>query len=268
MSLSPSRSGERRLAVFLDWDNLALGLKQGASNRFDVQVVLDRALEKGKILVKKAYADWGRHREYKEQLHGAAIELIELPKRSASGKNSGDIRMVVDALDLAFNKLHIDTFVLVTGDSDFSPLVSKLREIDKEVIGIGIKAASSQLLIENCDEFIFYDDLVAQTETAVRIDKTTVPQEVVTSKQREVFTIVIDAVRALFREGRELVWASMVKQTIKRKKPAFDEGAYDYGSFSELLLDMEKLKLIRLEKDPKSGSLLVTAVQARSGKSK
>jgi uncharacterized protein (TIGR00288 family) len=231
-------------------------------------LVLDRALEKGKILVKKAYADWGRHRDHKEGLHEAAIELIELPKRSASGKNSGDIRMVVDALDLAFNKLHIDTFVLVTGDSDFSPLVSKLREIDKEVIGIGIKSASSQLLIENCDEFIFYDDLVAQTESAARIEKSTVPQEPTTSKQREVFNIVIDAIRALFREGRELVWASMVKQTIKRKRPAFDEASYDYGSFSELLIDMERLKLLRMEKDPKSGSLLIVAVQSRGGKPK
>ena len=267
MSSSLNRSGEKRLALFIDWDNLALGFKQGSLKKFDVQLVLDRALEKGKILVKKAYADWGRHREYKEQLHEAAIELIELPKRSASGKNSGDIRMVVDALDLAFNKLHIETFVLVTGDSDFSPLVSKLREIDKEVIGIGIKAASSTLLIENCDEFIFYDDLLAETERERGFSSSSVRGEL-PQNQVDAFRLVMDAVRAHFRDGRELVWASMVKQTIKRKKPAFDESAFDYASFSEMLLDMERHKLVKLEKDSKSGSLLVTAVQSRKKRAK
>jgi uncharacterized protein (TIGR00288 family) len=253
---------EKRIALFIDFDNLALGIKQSPTQKFDIQLVLDRTLEKGKILVKKAYADWSRYRDYKEQLHEAAIELIELPKKRMTGKNSGDIRMVVDAMDVAFHKEHIDTFVLVSGDSDFSPLVSKLRENDKEVIGIGIKAASSHLLIENCDEFIFYEDLVRQTQAEEKDERT----GRITGKRREAFDLVRGATRALFREGRELVWASMIKQTIKRKRPTFDESYYEYASFSELLLDMEKETLLKVEKDQKSGSLIVTGVAGRRPK--
>ena len=256
--------GEKRIALFIDFDNLALGMKQSPKHKFDILLVLDRVLEKGKILVKKAYADWSRYRDYKTQLHEAAIELIELPKKRMTGKNSGDIRMVVDAMEIAYSKDHIGTFVLVSGDSDFSPLVSKLRENDKEVIGIGMKSASSHLLIENCDEFIYYDDLVRQTEKAQE-DRGNQNAKV-TGKKKEAYDLVRGTVRALFREGRELVWASMVKQTIKRKKPTFDESYLDFGSFSELLIEMEKDKVLKLEKDERSGSLIVTAVAGRRSK--
>ena len=254
--------GEKRIALFIDFDNLALGMKQSPKQKFEINLVLDRVLEKGKILVKKAYADWSRYRDYKTQLHEAAIELIELPKKRMTGKNSGDIRMVVDAMEVGYSKDHIGTFVLVSGDSDFSPLVSKLRENDKEVIGIGMKSASSQLLIENCDEFIYYDDLVRQTERANE-ERASAK---LTGKKKEAYDLVRGTVRALFREGRELVWASMVKQTIKRKKPQFDESYLDFASFSELLLEMEKDKFLKLEKDEKSGSLIVTAVAGRRSK--
>ncbi|MAG55039.1 MAG: hypothetical protein CMJ83_01985 [Planctomycetes bacterium] len=250
--------GETRIALFIDFDNLALGMKQSPTQKFEIHLVLDRVLEKGRILVKKAYADWSRYRDYKAELHESAIELIELPKKRMTGKNSGDIRMVVDAMEVAYSRAHIETFVLVSGDSDFSPLVSKLRENDKEVIGIGIKAASSKLLIENCDEFIYYEDLVRHTEKAKED-----PSSKVTGKKKEVYALIKGVVRALFRDGRELVWASMVKQTLKRKRPTFDESYYDYGSFSELLLEMEKDKEIKLEKDQRSGSLLITAVASR-----
>lgn len=250
--------GERRIALFIDFDNLALGMKQSPGKKFDIQLVLDRLLEKGKILIKKAYADWSRYRDYRQKLHEAAIELIELPKKSMTGKNAGDIRMVVDALDVAFRSPHLDTFALVTGDSDFSPLVSKLRENAKEVIGVGIKAASGVLLIENCDEFIFYEDLVRRTAEDKKIKAGNVDQ-----KTKEAFNLVLRAFRALQREDRELIWASMVKQTIKRKKPSFDESYYDFGSFSELLIDMENQKLLRLEKDTRSGSLIVTGLGAK-----
>ncbi len=260
--MTTNNLGEKRIALFIDFDNLALGMKQSPKQKFDIQLVLDRVLEKGRVLVKKAYADWSRYRDYKAQLHEAAIELIELPKKRITGKNSGDIRMVVDALDIAFSKEHLDTFVLVTGDSDFSPLVSKLRENDRNVIGIGIKTASSKLLVENCDEFIYYEDLVRQTE---RAQKETSPVKI-TGKTKEAYDLVRGAVRALFRDGKELLWASMVKQTIKRKKPTFDESYLDFSSFSELLLQMEKDKILKLDKDQKSGSLIVTAIASRRSK--
>lgn len=255
---------EKRIALFIDFDNLALGMRNSPTKKFQINLVLDRVLEKGRILFKRAYADWSHYREQKAELHEAAIELIEIPKKRLTGKNSADIRMVVDALDIAFSKQYLDTFVLVTGDSDFSPLVSKLRENNREVIAIGIKAASSPLLIENCDEFIFYEDLLRRTstETAVKATTTDLPK-----KQREAYDHVVDAVRALFREGREVVWASMVKQTVKRKRPSFDESYYDYGSFSELLLEMEDNGVLRLQKDAKSGSLLVSALAVSSARS-
>jgi uncharacterized protein (TIGR00288 family) len=253
--MASTPGGEKRLALFIDFDNLALGMKNSPGKKFRIHLVLDRLLEKGKILVKKAYADWSTYRDYKAELHEAAIELIEVPRKRLGGKNSADIRMVVDALETAYGKEHLDTFALVTGDSDFSPLVSKLRENDREVIGIGIKAASSPLLIENCDEFIYYEDLIRSTPVA------TPPKELknLGERKREAFALVLDALRALHRENREVVWASMVKQTIKRKRPVFDESYHEYGSFSELLMDMEGHGLIQLTKDQKSGSLIVTA---------
>jgi len=256
-------TGERRLALFIDYDNLALGLKHAPQDRFDVHLVLDRMLEKGKILVKKAYADWSRYRQPKQELHEAAIELIEIPKKRIGGKNSADIRMVVDAMEIAYTKEHLDTFVLVTGDSDFSPLVSKLRENDKDVVGLGIKAASSTLLVENCDEFIYYDDLLRQKEeekvVPVEARKRNIPK-----KKMEAFDILLATIRGLMRENRDVLWASMIKQTIKRKKPSFDESYHGYKSFSDLLRDAEKEGFLKLRRDEKSGSLIVTELGSGS----
>ncbi|MSR73984.1 MAG: NYN domain-containing protein [Planctomycetes bacterium] len=250
---------EKRLALFIDYDNLAVGMKNSSHKRFQIDLILDRVLEKGKILVKRAYADWSAYREGKSELHEAAVELVEIPRKRVGGKNSADIRMVVDALDLAFSRTYIDSFVLVTGDSDFSPLVTKLREHDREVIGIGMKAATSRLLIENCDEFIFYEDLLRRTASEVSMKG----RSDLSKPQKEAFDLVVDVARALLREGRDTVWAGMIKQTIRRKNPSFDESYHDYGSFSELLLDMEAKGILELQKDNKSGSLVVTGVIAR-----
>ena len=247
------------MAVFLDLENIAIGARDARYPTFSIAKVFERLFLKGHIVLKKAYCDFSRFKEFKRDLHDAAFELIEIPHFRQSGKNSADIRMVVDALDIAFSKEHIDTFVLVSGDSDFSPLVSKLRENDKTVIGIGIKAASAQLLIENCDEFIYYEDLVRQTERA----RKETSQAKISGKKKEAYDLVRGAIRALFRDGKELVWASMVKQTIKRKKPSFDESYHDFNSFSDLLLQMEKDNLVTLEKDERSGSLIVTALAGR-----
>lgn len=255
MAMDPVPSGEHRIALFIDFENLALGMKQSPGKKFDIQLVLDRILEKGRILFKIAYADWSRHREYKQQLHEVGIELIEIPKKRLGGKNSADIRMVVDAMDMAYSKEHLDTFALVTGDSDFSPLVSKLRENNRMVVGLGIKAASSPLLIENCDDFIYYDDLLRQVEQVTK--STEKPQKDMPKVRQEALDLLVKAVRGLMREGRDVVWASMVKQAIKRKKPSFDESYHGYKSFSALLLEAERQKLLKLEKDQKSGSLIV-----------
>ncbi len=150
----------RNMAVFCDFENVALGVREAKYDKFDIEKVLERLLLKGSIVVKKAYCDWERYKEFKKEMHGASFELIEIPHVRQSGKNSADIRMVVDALDLCYTKTHVDTFVIVSGDSDFSPLVSKLRENAKMVIGVGVKKSTSDLLIANCDEFIYYDDLV------------------------------------------------------------------------------------------------------------
>lgn len=259
MSTVGTAPREKRIALFIDYDNLAVGMKNSSHKRFQIDLILDRVLEKGKILVKRAYADWSGYREGKAELHEAAVELVEIPRKRVGGKNSADIRMVVDALDLAFSRTFIDSFVLVTGDSDFSPLVTKLREHDREVIGIGMKAATSTLLIENCDEFIFYEDLLRRTVNQPPMKG----RSDLSKPQKEAFDIVVDVARALLREGRDTVWASMIKQTIRRKKPSFDESYHDYSSFSELLLDMEAKGILELQKDNKSGSLVVTGVVAR-----
>lgn len=268
MAVSPDQTADRekRIALFIDFDNLALGMKQSELKQFDIHMTLDRVLEKGRIIVKRAYADWARYRDAKADLHAAAIELIEIPKKRMSGKNAADIRMVVDALDIAYSKDYLDIFVLVTGDSDFSPLVSKLRELNREVIAIGIKAASSPLLIENCDEFIYYEDILRASKREKEEEDTNPETQELPVKKREAFDLIMSSVRAMYREGREVVWASMVKQTVKRKRPTFDESYYDYGSFSEMLLDMEQKKMIKLERDERSGSLRVTAVATQRRK--
>jgi len=242
---------ERKQALFIDFENIALGLRDSKHKSFDVNLVLKRLVEKGKIMVKRAYADWERYVEYKRPFHEAAIELIDIPQKKYSGKNSADIRLVVDAMDLAHGKEHLDTFVIVSGDSDFSPLVSKLRENDKYVIGMGVKNSSSDLLVDNCDEFIYYEDLLRATKKAVPIQN--LPE-----KRTEVFAMVADAIRALQRENKEVLWGSMIKQTMKRKRPDFDEGYYGYSTFSKLLEDAAKQGILELKKDQRSGTYIIT----------
>ena len=243
--------GERTLAVFIDFENLALGFRGKKDKRFEIRKVLERLVEKGKIIVKKAYADWADFSEYKRPLHEAAIELIEIPKRSVSGKNSADIRLCVDSLDLCYSKEHIDTFVIVSGDSDFSPLVSKLKENGKHVIGMGMKESSSHLLIDNCDEFIYYEDLERPSGTPPKIEQD-LPEQ-----KKEAFQLLVDSVVALIRENKEVLWASMVKETMKRKKPSFNESYHGYRTFSDLLQDAEEKGIIRLRTDSRSGTYVV-----------
>lgn len=244
--------GEHTLAVYVDFENLALGFKGKKDKRFEIQKVLERLIEKGKIIVKKAYADWADYAEYKKPLHEAAIELIEIPKRSMSGKNSADIRLCVDALDLCYSKEHIDTFVIVSGDSDFSPLVSKLKENGKRVIGLGMKESSSNLLVNNCDEFIYYEDLERPLGTPPRIEQD-LPE-----KKKEAFQLLVDSVVALVRENKEVLWSSLVKETMKRKKPSFNESYHGYRTFSDLLEDAEKQGIIQLRTDTRSGTYVIT----------
>jgi uncharacterized protein (TIGR00288 family) len=243
--------GEHTLAVFIDFENLALGFKGKRDRRFEIRKVLERLVEKGKLIVKKAYADWADYAEYKKPLHEAAIELIEIPKRAMTGKNSADIRLCVDALDLCYSKEHIDTFVIVSGDSDFSPLVSKLKENGKRVIGLGIKDSSSNLLVDNCDEFIYYEDLERPLGIPPKIEQD-LPE-----KKKEAFQLLVDSVVALVRENKEVLWSSMVKETMKRKKPSFNESYHGYRTFSDLLEDAEKEGIIQLRTDTRSGTYVI-----------
>ena len=245
---------EKSIALFIDFENIALGLRGRADETFDVQKVLQRLLEKGNILVKRAYADWGRFESFKEKLHEAAVEMQDIPRRRMTGKNSADIRMVVDAMDLCYSKAHIDTFALVSGDSDFSPLVSKLRENDKYVIGIGAKDSSSELLVSNCDEFVYYEDLLRErAEVQPKVSG-------LSKKQSEAFEYVMEAVKALQRENQDVLYSSLIKDTIKRKRPQFDEGYHGYSSFSKLLEDAQRQGLVVIEKSPRSGTYVVTAL--------
>ena len=247
---------ERNLAVFVDLENLAMGFQNQRKAKFEIQKVLERLVEKGKLIVKKAYADWSRYGAYTGPFHEAAIELIEIPKRSQTGKNSADIRLVVDAMDLAWSKSHVDTFVIVSGDSDFSPLVSKLKENGKHVIGLGMKGSTSELLRDNCDEFIYYEDLERQEQDDQKI--VTQLDASLPDRQREVYTLLIDACRALRRENHEALYASMIKETMKRKKPSFDESYYGYRSFTHLLEDADNAGVVDIERNPKSGTYVVT----------
>lgn len=325
------------IAIFSDFENVAIGVRDAKYDTFDIHLVLERLLDKGNIVVKKAYADWDRYKSYKKVMHETSFELIEIPHVSYSGKNSADIRMVVDALDLCYTKSHVDMFVIISGDSDFSPLVSKLRENNKKVIGVGVKNSSSDLLIDNCDEYIFYDDLVREkrkhapkterptpassnaregikdrsatafpaptpavteateitpkeettrettrggaaspqkagrgaslrvsgdsTETPTPVDRPR-PQKAATKadetgRQEEALDIVLDTAESLFRERDENLWGSMVKQTLKRKRPHFSETFFGYRNFSDLLEDAERRGLLELKKDEKSGGYLI-----------
>ena len=240
---------ERRLAVFIDFENIALGVREAKYKSFEISLVLARVVEKGKIMVKRAYADWEKYTEYKRAFHSAAVEMIEIPRRSYSGKNSADIRMAVDAMDLSYSKEHIDTFVIASGDSDFSPLVSKLRENNKFVIGLGVKNSSSELLVANCDEFIYYDDLVRGIKKP-RMEK-------LSDKKSEVFELLVDSILALLRENKDILWASMVKQTMMRKRPDFTESYFGYSTFSKLLEDASKHKIVDLKRDDRSRTYII-----------
>ena len=244
---------ERRLALFIDFENIALGFQKGKGKvRFEIGKVLERLVEKGNVIVKKAYADWTRFPEYKHPLHEAAIELIEIPKRSQTGKNSADIRLCVDAVDLSYAKEHIDTFVIMSGDSDFSPLVSKLKENGKSVIGMGVKGSTSDLLIGNCDEFIYYEDLDRPSGQPPAV------HGAVPTDKREAFQLLIDSIQALMRENKEVLYSSMVKDTMKRKRPSFSESYHGYRTFQQLLEDAQEAGLIKLRTDSRSGTYVVS----------
>jgi len=252
----------RNMALFCDFENVALGVQDAKYEKFDINRVLERLLLKGSIVVKKAYCDWQRYKDFKAGMHGASFELIEIPHVRQSGKNSADIRMVVDALDLCYTKGHVDTFVIISGDSDFSPLVSKLRENAKVVIGVGVKNSTSDLLIANCDEFIYYDDLVREEESKRRASKKRKESGAPPpggEKQHEAFDLVIETLQALIAERGEgeRVWGSMIKQALKRRNPGFNESYYGFKAFSDLLEDAEKRKLLALERDEKSGGYLI-----------
>jgi uncharacterized protein (TIGR00288 family) len=249
---------DHTLAMFVDFENLAIGFK-GEHSKFEIVKVLERLVEKGKVIVKKAYADWARYRDYKTQLHEAGIELIEIPKRTQAGKNSADIRMCVDAMDLCYAKVHIDTFVILSGDSDFSPLVSKLKENGKHVIGLGMKQSTSDLLIANCDEFIYYEDLERPVGMPPAI------QEDLPKKKKQAFQLLVNAIVGLVRENKEVLHASMIKDSIKRKLPSFNESYYGYRMFTELLEDAQKNGVIRLKRDSRSGTYVVTGFGRENG---
>lgn len=285
---------EANLALFCDFENVAIGAREARYETFDISLVLERLLDKGKIVVKKAYADWGRYKAMRRPLHEASFELIEIPHVSYSGKNSADIRLVVDALDLCYTKGHVDVFVIISGDSDFSPLAAKLRENAKRVIGVGVKNSSADMLMESCDEFIYYDDLVRDKRAAERKQRPRVPESPAKPEAREAappsaaasgasgaasaasaasddggrdekknkeeaLELVLETVDALFRDRDDSLWGSMVKQTIKRKRPQFNETFHGYRNFNQLLEDARDRGLLEIEKDRKSGGYLITA---------
>ena len=262
------------MAVFCDFENIALGVVDAKYSAFDMRRVLERLLLRGNVVVKKAYCDWARYKEFKPPMHEASFELIEIPHTRQAGKNSADIRMVVDALDLCYTKGHVDTFVVVSGDSDFSPLVSKLRENNKLVIGVGVKSSTSDLLISNCDEFIFYDDLVRDSEKPARRKRRSASKAAAKksttktkdSREQEALDLVLETVEDLFgeRAGEDKVWGSMVKQALKRRHPGFNESYHGFGSFSQLLEAAQKKKLISLQHDEKSGGYIVTGYDAEA----
>jgi uncharacterized protein (TIGR00288 family) len=270
-----SKASDATMAVFLDLENIALGARDAKYPSFDIEKVLERLLLKGHIVVKKAYCDFDRYKDFKRGLHEAAFELIEIPHVRQSGKNSADIRMVVDALDLCYTKGHVDTFVILSGDSDFSPLVSKLRENAKTVIGVGVKNSTSDLFINNCDEFIYYDDLVrkepskARRRAAVATRAPSASAEIAATegdaaegkgpKLGEAIELIVETLDALTEErgGTEPIWGSMIKQAIKRRHPGFNERFYGFKSFNDLLGDAEKRGFLSLRADEKSGGYTV-----------
>jgi uncharacterized protein (TIGR00288 family) len=277
--MASETNGDKNLALFCDFENVALGVRDAKYAKFDIQLVLERLLLKGSIVVKKAYCDWDRYKEFKHGMHEAAFELIENPHTRQSGKNSADIRMVVDALDLCYTKEHMDTFVCISGDSDFSPLVSKLRENAKTVIGVGVKNSTSDLLISNCDEFIYYDDLVRDSQLAHSREKKRVPKKPAkidvkkpgptkteekpdADRSDEAIALVLDTAEDLASERGvgDKLWGSMIKQTLKRRRPGFHESFYGFRSFSDLLEEAESRGQLELEMDDRSGSYVIRSL--------
>src|SRR2546425_4316676 len=262
----PTNPESRSLAVFCDFENVALGVREAKYAQFDMEKVLERLLLKGSIVVKKAYCDFDRYKEFKATMHAASFELIEIPHLRQSGKNSADIRMVVDALDLCYTKGHVDSFVIISGDSDFSPLVSKLRENAKTVIGVGVKNSTADLFISNCDEFLYYDDLVRAEPSKARRRGATSASVAKTAEADnkgpsldKALDLVVETLDAITeeREDDEPIWGSMIKQAIKRRNPGFNERAYGFRSFNDLLLEAQKRGLLKLEADEKSGGYTV-----------
>jgi len=266
----------KNMALFCDFENIALGVRDANYAQFNINKVMERLLLKGSIVVKKAYCDWARYKEFRAVMHEASFELIEIPHVRQSGKNSADIRMVVDALDLCYTKEHVDTFVIISGDSDFSPLVSKLRENNRIVIGVGVKKSTSDLLIANCDEFIYYDDLVrpqpprgkargkeAGTKPArgraAKAAKAAPPAQPVADKKQEAWDLIVQTYEALVEERGEgeKIWGSMIKQTLKRRKPDFNESYYGFRSFGQMLEEAEARGILGLERDEKSGGFII-----------
>ena len=243
-------ASEPLIAVFVDYENLAIGVRGMHKGLFQIDLVLRRLLEKGRLVYKRAYCDWGRHRNAVHEFHGHGIEMIDIPQSKASGKNSADIHMVVDALDLCYQKSHIDTFALLSGDSDFSPLVAKLKENEKRVVGCGVKSSTSDLLIGSCDEFIYYDDLVREKP------KPRVRGETPVAKRDEAQETLVEIVRSLERDY-DTVWGSMVKQGTRRVFPGFNEEYYGFTSFADLLESVREQGLIELEFDEKRGNYVV-----------
>ena len=257
------------MALYCDFENVALGVRDAKYDKFDIKPVLERLLLKGSIVVKKAYCDWERYKGFKSTMHEASFELIEIPHLRQSGKNSADIRLVVDALDLCYTKSHVDTFVIISGDSDFSPLVSKLRENAKYVIGVGVKQSTSDLLIGNCDEFIFYDDLVREMQRSARRDsKETQPavrrspeedaerRAELEARRSKAIELAVATFDALVDERGDSgkIWASMLKEAIKRRKPDFSESYYGFRAFGNLLEEAQGRGLLEIGRDEKSGT--------------
>jgi uncharacterized protein (TIGR00288 family) len=261
----------RNMALFCDFENIALGVRDAKYAQFDIAKVIERLLLKGNIVVKKAYCDWDRYKDFKSAMHEASFELIEIPHVRQSGKNSADIRMVVDALDLCYTKAHMDTFVIISGDSDFSPLVSKLRENNKIVIGVGVENSTSDLLMANCDEFIYYDDLVRRKPTrkkseakgtgrkAAQGSTTKTRKSAADKKKQQAWDLTVETYEALVEERGEggKIWGSMIKQTLKRRKPGFSESYYGFRSFNQLLEEAGARGILDLEHEEKSGGFII-----------
>jgi uncharacterized LabA/DUF88 family protein len=264
-----SSSDNISMAVFCDFENVALGVRDANYEKFDIKPVLERLLLKGSIVVKKSYCDWERYKGFKAGMHEANFELIEIPHVRQSGKNSADIRLVVDALDLCYTKSHVNTFVIISGDSDFSPLVSKLRENAKQVIGVGVKQSTSDLLVANCDEFIFYDDLVREQRRAAakRDERKAQPQakrpttddrrkEELEARKVQALEMVVETFDALVSERGDTgkIWASLLKDTLKRRRPDFSETYYGFRTFGNLLEEAQTRGLFEFGRDEKSGT--------------